>query len=181
MPVHPLVAARFPLLDGIPVPLIDGIPDFHESLNNPEFIEQFLAYAAPYSAYSMPNVHIEDLTIDGPLRPIPIRLYRPRSGGTDRPGLLWVHGGAFVTGQLDMTEAHVVSAELAARGAVAASVDYRLATRTLRYPAPLDDVDAAWRWFSKRRGVPTDRCQPAGDRWCKCGRQSRRRCNSASA
>jgi len=59
-----------------------------------------------------------------------------------------VHGGAFVTGQLDMTEAHVVSAELAARGAVVASVDYRLATRTLRYPAPLDDVDAAWRWFS---------------------------------
>jgi len=58
MPVHPHVAARFPLLDGIPVPLIDGIPDFDESLNNPEFIEQFLAYAAPYSAYSMPNVHM---------------------------------------------------------------------------------------------------------------------------
>ena len=77
MPVHPLVAARFPLIDSIPVPLIDGIPDFDESLNNPEFIERYLAYAAPYSAYSMPDVQIEDLTIDGPLGPIPIRLCRP--------------------------------------------------------------------------------------------------------
>ena len=45
MPVHPLVAARFPLLDGIPVPLIDGIPDFDESLNNPELTQRFLAFA----------------------------------------------------------------------------------------------------------------------------------------
>jgi acetyl esterase/lipase len=51
-----------------------------------------------------------------------------------------------------MPEAHVVSAEMAARGAVVASVDYRLATETLRYPAPLDDVDAAWRWFCSAAG-----------------------------
>jgi hypothetical protein len=42
MPVHPLVAARFPLLDRIPVPLIDGSPDFDESLNNLQSIERFL-------------------------------------------------------------------------------------------------------------------------------------------
>ena len=60
MPVHPLVAARFPLIDGIPVPLIDGIPDFDESLNKPELTERYLTYTAPYSAYSMPDVQIED-------------------------------------------------------------------------------------------------------------------------
>jgi acetyl esterase/lipase len=43
----------------------------------------------------------------------------------------------------------VVAAELAARaGAVVASVEYRLATETVRYPVPLDDVHAAWLWFA---------------------------------
>ena len=79
----------------------------------------------------------------------PVRVYRPPGAASrEVPGLLWMHGGAFVAGDLDMPEAHVVSAELASRGAIVVSVDYRLATATVRYPVPLDDVHAAWGWFA---------------------------------
>jgi acetyl esterase len=76
-------------------------------------------------------------------------VYRPPASTGEAPGLLWLHGGAFVTGDLDMAEAHVVSAELASRGAIVVSVDYRLASETVHYPVPLDDVHAAWRWFAE--------------------------------
>ncbi|GAA2438041.1 hypothetical protein GCM10010191_61430 [Actinomadura vinacea] len=63
--------------------------------------------------------------------------------------MLWLHGGGFMAGDLDMLEAHVVSAELAARAeALVVSVDYRLAVGGTRYPVPVDDAHAAWRWLA---------------------------------
>ncbi|WP_245861494.1 alpha/beta hydrolase [Microbacterium aurantiacum] len=81
-----------------------------------------------------------------------VRIYRgPRQGGA-RPGLVWMHGGGFSSGSVDMCEAHVVAAELASRaGAVVVSVDYRLATGGVHYPVPLDDVTTAWRWLVAER------------------------------
>jgi acetyl esterase/lipase len=95
-----------------------------------------------------PDVVVEDLLIAGPHGDIPIRTYRPRDTSATL-ALLWAHGGGFSGGDLEMPEAHVVSAELAARaGAFVASVGYRLAQNGVRYPVPLDDVDAAWRWLT---------------------------------
>jgi acetyl esterase/lipase len=100
--------------------------------------------------YRIPEVNIEERVIDGPRGPIRIRLYRPIGAeSAAHPGLLWLHGGGWARGDLDMPEAHVVAAELAADpGVVVASVDYRRATETSRYPVPLDDVHASWRWFT---------------------------------
>jgi acetyl esterase/lipase len=104
------------------------------------------AFAEPHDDYRLPDVAVEERRIDGPHGPVRVRLYRPAA--TTGAGLLWNHGGGFVGGDLDMPEAHVVAAELAARaGAVVASVEYRLATETVHYPVPLDDVHAAWLWF----------------------------------
>ena len=140
MPVHPLIAARFPL--------ISGIASFKEGFNDPEAAERWIAYAAaPYGAYSLPDLDIENRLIPGPHGSIPVRIYRPHGVEQRLSGVLWMHGGAFIGGDLEMPEAHVVSAELAARGAVVVSVDYRLATEAVRYPVPLDDVSAAWDWF----------------------------------
>ncbi|MGN6742989.1 MAG: alpha/beta hydrolase, partial [Amnibacterium sp.] len=106
-----------------------------------------------YGEYALPEVAIEDRSIPGPHGPIPVRLYRPRDSGAALPGLLWNHGGGFTAGDLDMPEAHVVSAEIAARaGAVVASVDYRLAVGGVRYPVPVDDVATAWSWFRGAAG-----------------------------
>ncbi|MBF0686294.1 MAG: alpha/beta hydrolase fold domain-containing protein [Cellulomonas sp.] len=98
--------------------------------------------------YRLPDVHVEDLAVDGPHGHVAVRLYRPTTRPASGAGLVWAHGGGFAYGDLDMCEAHVVSAELAARhGIVVASVGYRLATPGAGYPIPLDDVDAAWTWF----------------------------------
>lgn len=77
-----------------------------------------------------------------------IRLYPARSGPLSGSGLLWAHGGGFIHGDLDMPEADAVSRAFAGRGAVVASVDYRLVgDGSGRFPAGSDDILAAWRWF----------------------------------
>jgi acetyl esterase/lipase len=77
-----------------------------------------------------------------------------------------MHGGAFVFGDLDMNEAHMVSAELAHRaGAIVVSVDYRLAVRGVKFPIPVDDVVAAWEWLvgnAAELGVDADRISIGG-------------------
>jgi acetyl esterase len=133
MPIHPLIADRLGSID--------------------EAVTLGAALQDVTAAYRMPEVKIEERMIDGPRGPIRIRLYGlygPIGAGPPRRGLVWVHGGGWARGDLDMPEAHVVAAELAAdTGAVVASVDYRLAGEASRYPVPLDDVHAAWRWFTE--------------------------------
>jgi len=65
------------------------------------------------------------LTLSGPHGPLPVRVYRPAEPAG--VGLVWLHGGAFFGGNLDMPEAEWVSGQLAARGITVVSVDYRLA------------------------------------------------------
>lgn len=103
-------------------------------------------YIGDALAWDGTGVAVEDTAIDGPHGPIPLRLYRPESGASG--AILWCHGGGFRHGDLDMHEGHVVSIELARRAGVAvASVDYRLADDTVKYPVPSDDVLTAWDWW----------------------------------
>ena len=106
--------------------------------------------------WTSPDVVSEDLAIPGPHGSIPVRTYRPVHGRRPGRALLWVHGGGFLDGDLDMHEAHMVSGELAKRAdAFVVSVDYRLARDGVRYPVPLDDVHAAWSWLCAH-GMPTE-------------------------
>jgi len=80
-----------------------------------------------------------------------VRVYPGAAGATGRPALVWVHGGGFAGGTLDMPEADAVARAFAAHGITTVSVDYRLVstdglTGGVRYPAPSDDVIAAFRW-----------------------------------
>ena len=75
---------------------------------------------------------------------VPVRTY-----GTSGPTLVWMHGGGFMAGDLDMPEADVVARELVARAAVTVvSVGYRLAA----FPAGLDDVVAVASSVSRDTG-----------------------------
>lgn len=97
-------------------------------------------------AWDTAGVAVEDIAIDGPHGPIPLRCYRP--DGPITGAVLWAHGGGFRHGDLDMFEGHVVSIELARRaGAFVASVDYRLADGVLKYPVPIDDISTSWYWL----------------------------------
>ena len=142
MPLDPFLAAKAHLLDGV---------SWESAYQNPVHMARFAEFFADPAEPDMPDVAIEDGVIAGPHGDIDIRVYRPREGA--RRCLVWAHGGGFTGGDLDMPEAHRVSAELAARAdALVVSVGYRLATDEIRYPVPVDDVCAAWLWLAEGEG-----------------------------
>ena len=76
---------------------------------------------------------------------VPARLYRPAGG--EREVLVWLHGGAWMLGDLDCCDAAVRA--LANRaGCAVVSVDYRLAPEH-RYPAAVEDSWAAVEWAAE--------------------------------
>jgi len=106
------------------------------------------------------RLSMTDRLITGPHGSIPVRVY-PASGGAigAAPGLVWLHGGGFAHGDLDMPEADWVASQLAARGIGVVSVFYRLAPQLhvepadgaqpedgAHFPVPSDDVLAAFDW-----------------------------------
>ena len=109
------------------------------------------------------DVGVRDVTIEGMHGDVAGRIYR----GLTRPGagLVWVHGGAFVGGDLDMPEAHWVSLAIAANGFPVLSLDYRKALRGVHYPVPSDDALAGWLWATTHAdelGVAADELHLGG-------------------
>lgn len=98
------------------------------------------------------NVETRDLTIDGRVRRVPARLYRDASAEASGRALVWVHGGAFIGGHLDMPESNWVALELAARGIPVLAVDYVKCLGDVHFPEPSDDVLVAWRYALEHAG-----------------------------
>jgi acetyl esterase len=90
------------------------------------------------------DVAVRDIVIEGPHGDTPGRVYGLGEGGAT--GFVWVHGGAFIGGDLEMPEAHWVSLAVAARGFVVLSLDYHKALRGVHYPVLSDDILAGWKW-----------------------------------
>jgi acetyl esterase/lipase len=137
VPIHDEVASRFPLLD--------GIASLQEAMGDPDKDRRVREFMEP--PYDPPaTVATRDLSVAGPHGPVPVRVYGDE-GGPDRPLLVWIHGGGFMFGDLDMPEADWTAREVCARtGAVVVSIDYRLAVGGVHHPVPLDDCVAAARW-----------------------------------
>jgi acetyl esterase/lipase len=83
-------------------------------------------------------------------RPLTLDLYQPPGKGFPRPGLVFVHGGEWNSGDARHAGAFNdfpgLLATIAARGYVVASVDYRLSGEA-KFPAALQDVKSAIRWL----------------------------------
>jgi acetyl esterase len=116
------------------------------------------------------DLRTEDIHIDGPAGPIPIRVYWPDTdqdtdaGPGPYPVVMYFHGGGFALGDLDT---HDVTCRQHAAGAraVVVSVDYRLAPEH-PYPAAVEDVWAATCWVAEhadRFGADGSRLAVAGD------------------
>ncbi|XP_035245411.1 arylacetamide deacetylase-like 4 [Anguilla anguilla] len=89
-----------------------------------------------------PGLHIRDLTFGE----VPVRVYQPTapsSGG--RRGLLYFHGGGWVTGSIDIAD-EVCRYIAKESETTVVSVGYRLAPEH-RYPAALDDCEVATHHF----------------------------------
>ncbi|MGE0409010.1 MAG: alpha/beta hydrolase [Amphiplicatus sp.] len=94
-----------------------------------------------------PGVAMEERHIlgieDSP--PVRVLVYTPEEGSGPRPGVIDIHGGAFVLGAADGGDA--TNRKLAKEvGAVIVSVDYRLAPEH-PFPAAIHDSYAALKWL----------------------------------
>lgn len=99
--------------------------------------KQYFGERAHWNQDGPQMARTEDIAIDGPHGPIPVRLYYPR---TDKPLplMLYFHGGGFIYGGIPSHDK--VCRWMAGRSGVAfASVDYRLAPEH-KFPTPLDEA-----------------------------------------
>ena len=82
-------------------------------------------------------------------RPMTLDLYTPAKG-PPKPLVIYIHGGGWANGTARNAAAYAnfpaVLADLASRGYVVASLNYRLAGEA-KFPAATEDVDAAIRWL----------------------------------
>ena len=143
--LDPEVAQRLGPLWDLPPRTLAG-PD-------PVSAEVLAEFGRPYGPPEGHPVDVHDTSLDGPHGTVPVRVYRPvGSGGSDagRPGLVWMHGGAFLMGDLDMPESDQVARGIVARvPSVVVCVDYRLSVDGVHFPVPHDDVVAAFRWVAQ--------------------------------
>lgn len=94
---------------------------------------------------------------------IRVRIYEPLAKKNTHPGVLYIHGGGYILGTPEMTDASCCMM-VSKIGCVVVSVDYRLAPEH-PFPAPLEDCYAALTWFSKHAadlGVDAARIAVAG-------------------
>lgn len=112
------------------------------------------------------GVEITELRVATPTGSQPARSYRDRAAPASGRALVWVHGGAFISGALDMPEANWVGMELAAAGIPVLSVEYTKCHGTVRSGTLSDDAMAAWRHATGNAaelfGVPADRIAIGG-------------------
>ncbi len=107
---------------------------------------------------------VEELEVGGASGTLSARRYAPPGAPSSSPGLVYLHGGGWVTGDLDTHDGFC--RRLAVRGNLCVvSVDYRRAPEH-RFPAAADDSVAAFRWVcasAGRLGMDASRVGVAGD------------------
>jgi acetyl esterase len=117
-------------------------------------------YRLMHQDLARPDLHdVSDRSAGG----IPIRIYRP-DAGSNKPCLVFFHGGGWVIGDLDT---HDAPCRLLAKesNCVVIAVDYRLAPEH-QYPVPLDDCYNAFCWIhanAEELGIDPDRLAVGGD------------------
>jgi acetyl esterase len=158
VPVHPSQSSKFHLLE--------GIESFETGLADPAQRARLDEFMSITDAPPPPAVDTRMTEAPGPHGPVPLRIHSPAGDGTDRPCFVWLHGGAFRMGDLDMPEADWTARQICERaGAVVVSVDDRLCIGGVTYPVPHDDVVAAVRWVRDNAaslGVDADRISVGG-------------------
>ena len=95
-----------------------------------------------------PVAQVDDRMIPGPAGApdIALRVYRP-SDDTALPVLVWLHGGGWTLGSVEMHDP-ITRALANAAGCIVVSVEYRLSPES-PFPAPLDDAWAALQWVGE--------------------------------
>ncbi len=111
-----------------------------------------------------PDMHdISELTIPGPVREVPVRIYRPLNA-SDGPTLLYLHGGGWVVGNLD-THDRVMRLLADFSGAHVVGVDYALSPE-YKFPVAINEALAVIEWLQAKGescGLDNSRLGIGGD------------------
>tara|TARA_B100000676_G_scaffold301100_1_gene347778 strand:- start:12384 stop:13322 length:939 start_codon:yes stop_codon:yes gene_type:complete len=122
------------------------------------------AYTAALNEPAPANMEVWDEAVPMGDHAVPVRLYRPAGLESPAPAVMYMHGGGFMLGDLDSSDA-VAWGFAQQVGAVVVSVDYRL-TPEHPYPAAVDDCWATLLWMqqeAERLGIDSLRIAVAGD------------------
>ena len=118
---------------------------------------ELLPGPAAAGAPGAPAVTVAEVSSGSPNRlgsaSVPVRVYEPQ-GQAPWANLVWAHGGSFVRGTLEWPEADWVARAFAEAGVRVYSVDYALASDTVKAPAPANDVAAVVRAIAVRHEGP---------------------------
>lgn len=93
---------------------------------------------------------MEDIQIPGTEegQTLRLRVVKPAGAAQGTPVIMDVHGGGFTSGSIDIDNYRCTAlAELS--GCIVVSVDYRLASETVHFPAPLLDCHTAYIWLTQ--------------------------------
>jgi acetyl esterase len=93
---------------------------------------------------------VEERTIPGPHRPVPVRLYGPPGVETVAPAIVYCHGGGWFACSNDTHDRIMRLLALAARAAVI-GVDYCLAPEN-KFPKPVEETAAVLNWVAAHAG-----------------------------
>lgn len=133
------------LVDPELLPVLEALPLFDLSMESlPAMRAARAAIGAGEQNY--PGLKFERRTVQGPDgHSVGINLFRPEGATAALPAILHIHGGGYVLGTADMSNAANAATALSV-GCVVASVDYRLAPET-PFPGALHDCYAALQWL----------------------------------
>jgi acetyl esterase len=154
--LHPQAEAIVAAVRAAPVPVLDD--------DHLDEVRGGLAALTALGAGDPPELHeVRDVTIPGPDGSRPARLYAP-TAEAGLPLLVWVHGGGWVLGGVDVADP--IARQLAvAGGCRVLSLGYRLAPEH-PFPAGLDDVWNGLRWAAAHAadlGADASRLAIGGD------------------
>jgi len=110
------------------------------------------------------GVTAHDEHVPGPAGPIPVRCYAPAGLPSPSPGMVFFHGGGWVTGDL-VTHDHLCRRIAGEARLRVIAVDYRLAPEH-PFPAGVEDAVAAFGFVARRAerfGIDAARLGVAGD------------------
>jgi acetyl esterase/lipase len=121
--------------------------------------------AAPSTPTTVPSVEFKREVVygKGADQDLKLDLARPRRIDHARPCILFIHGGGWAHGSKSQFDLAIRTA--AAKGYVAASIDYRLAPQ-YRFPAQVEDCKCAVRYLrshAKQYGIDPNRIGALGD------------------
>ena len=111
------------------------------------------------------GVDFSERSIPGPggAPDVPIRVYTPKDLSGSKPGMLWIHGGGYILGDLDIDD-HSLRQMSVNTGCVIVATDYRLAPEN-PFPAPIEDCYASLKWMvenSESLGIDKSRIAIGG-------------------